>query len=54
MAITKQAVSYKPPLGLPNPSNPIVYLDIALGRYGDATRLGRILIEVRMQRRCGE
>ncbi len=27
-------------------SNPLVYFDIALGRYGDATPLGRIVMEV--------
>jgi peptidyl-prolyl isomerase F (cyclophilin D) len=47
VALTKQAVSYRPPLGPPNPSNPVVYFDIALGRYGDATPLGRILMELK-------
>jgi peptidyl-prolyl isomerase F (cyclophilin D) len=28
-------------------SNPLVYFDIALGRYGDATPLGTIVMEVR-------
>lgn len=28
-------------------SNPLVYFDIALGRYGDATPLGRIVMEVK-------
>lgn len=45
-ALAKQKVSYSPPLGAPNPANPLVYFDIALGRYGDATPLGRILMEV--------
>lgn len=45
--IAKSSVSYSPPLGPPNSSNPIVFLDIALGRYGDATKLGRILIELK-------
>lgn len=45
--IAKSTVSYSPPLGPPNSSNPIVFLDIALGRYGDATKLGRILIELK-------
>ncbi|PRW58429.1 Peptidyl-prolyl cis-trans isomerase [Chlorella sorokiniana] len=38
---------YKPPLGPPNPENPIVWFDMRLGRYGDATPLGRIEIEVK-------
>lgn len=45
--IAKSSISYSPPLGPPNPSNPIVFLDVALGRYGDATKLGRILIELK-------
>lgn len=28
-------------------SNPLVYFDIALGRYGDATPLGTIVMEVK-------
>jgi len=33
--------------GPPNPANPLVYFDIALGRYGDATPLGRVVMEVK-------
>ena len=43
----KSSVNYTPPLGAPNSANPVVFLDIALGRYGDATQLGRILIELK-------
>eukprot|EP00775_Hariotina_reticulata_P005618 gene5618-5856_t len=28
-------------------SNPLVFFDIALGRYGDATPLGRIVMELK-------
>eukprot|EP00879_Flechtneria_rotunda_P031201 GHRR01034061.1.p2 GENE.GHRR01034061.1~~GHRR01034061.1.p2 ORF type:complete len:104 (+),score=17.14 GHRR01034061.1:81-392(+) len=45
--IAKTRVSYLPPLGPPNPSNPLVYFDIALGRYGDAVPLGRLVMEVK-------
>ncbi|KAG2443233.1 hypothetical protein HYH02_009306 [Chlamydomonas schloesseri] len=46
MAKTKSA--YQPPLGPPNPvRQPLVYFDINLGRYGDATPLGRIVMEVK-------
>ncbi|CAG9462463.1 unnamed protein product [Pedinophyceae sp. YPF-701] len=38
---------YNPPLGPPNPSNPQVYFDIQLGRYGDATKLGRVVMEIK-------
>nr|APW35789.1 peptidyl-prolyl cis-trans isomerase [Chlorella sp. X1] len=46
-AIAQAPVSYKPPLGPPNPDNPVVFFDIMLGRYGDATPLGRIEIELK-------
>lgn len=36
-----------PTTGAPNPANPLVYFDIALGRYGDATPLGRVVMEVK-------
>lgn len=45
--IAKSGINYKLPLGPPNPANPVVFLDIALGRYGDATQLGRIVIELK-------
>lgn len=40
-------IDYTPPLGSPSPSNPVVFLDIKLGRYGEGCPLGRITIEVR-------
>ncbi len=47
LQIAKTSVNFTPPLGAPNSANPVVFLDIALGRYGDATQLGRILIELK-------
>ena len=32
--------------------NPIVYLDIKLGRYGEGTPLGRVMIELKARPRC--
>ena len=32
--------------------NPIVYLDIKLGRYGEGTPLGRVMIELKARRAC--
>lgn len=46
-AIAKQPTPYSPPLGAPNPDNPLVYFDIKLGRYGDGTPLGRIVMELK-------
>ncbi|KAL4431283.1 hypothetical protein ABPG75_006539 [Micractinium tetrahymenae] len=46
-ALAQQNVDYKPPLGPANPDNPVVFFDIKLGRYGDATPLGRIEIELK-------
>eukprot|EP00878_Enallax_costatus_P003061 GHUV01003260.1.p1 GENE.GHUV01003260.1~~GHUV01003260.1.p1 ORF type:complete len:296 (+),score=92.32 GHUV01003260.1:485-1372(+) len=43
----KSKANYLPPLGPPNPSNPLVYFDLALGRYGDAVPLGRIIMELK-------
>jgi tetratricopeptide (TPR) repeat protein len=45
--VAKNAVSYSPPLGSPNSENPLVFLDVKLGRYGEGKKLGRIVIEVR-------
>ena len=45
--LAKNKVSFLPPLGAPNASNPKVFFDIALGRYGDAVPLGRIVMEVK-------
>ncbi|CAK0779339.1 hypothetical protein CVIRNUC_004748 [Coccomyxa viridis] len=46
-SLASSAVEYQPPLGPPNPENPLVYLDLSLGRYGDATPLGRVVIELK-------
>ena len=46
-AIASQKVSFAPPLGPPNPSNTMVYFDIKLGRYGEGTPLGRIVMELK-------
>ncbi|KAF6253704.1 cyclophilin-like domain-containing protein [Scenedesmus sp. NREL 46B-D3] len=43
----KTKANYLPPLGPPNPANPLVFFDIALGRYGDAVPLGRVVMELR-------
>lgn len=40
-------IDYTPPLGFPSPSNPVVFFDIKLGRYGEGCPVGRITIEVR-------
>lgn len=47
VAIANAPVDYSPPLGPPNPDNPLVYFDIKLGRYGDGTPLGRIVMELK-------
>mmetsp|Transcript_10855 Transcript_10855/g.27459 ORF Transcript_10855/g.27459 Transcript_10855/m.27459 type:complete len:299 (+) Transcript_10855:171-1067(+) len=44
---SKSDSSYQPPLGPPNPSNPLVYFDIKIGRYGEGTQLGRIVMELK-------
>eukprot|EP00271_Cylindrocystis_brebissonii_P022424 TRINITY_DN862_c0_g1_i1.p1 TRINITY_DN862_c0_g1~~TRINITY_DN862_c0_g1_i1.p1 ORF type:complete len:336 (-),score=34.16 TRINITY_DN862_c0_g1_i1:348-1232(-) len=41
------ALDYVPPLGPPNPANPLVFFDISLGRYGQGTPLGRIVVELK-------
>lgn len=46
-ALAKQRVAFAPPLGAPNPANPLVYFDIKLGRYGAGTTLGRIVMELK-------
>jgi hypothetical protein len=45
--LAKGKVNFSPPLGTPNPENPKVFFDIALGRYGDAVPLGRIVMELK-------
>jgi len=46
-ALAKQEVEYEPPLGKPTDGNPLVYLDVKLGRYGDGVPLGRVVIELK-------
>ena len=46
-ALAKQPVTYSPPLGPPNPQNPLVYFDLKLGRYGEGTPIGKIIIELK-------
>ncbi|GFR49175.1 hypothetical protein Agub_g11198 [Astrephomene gubernaculifera] len=45
--MAKAKTAYLPPLGPPNPANPLVYFDIKLGRSADATPLGRIVMELK-------
>jgi peptidyl-prolyl isomerase F (cyclophilin D) len=45
--VASRPISYSPPLGAPNPANPLVYFDIQLGRYGDGTALGRVVVELK-------
>ncbi|KIY93428.1 peptidyl-prolyl isomerase F (cyclophilinF) [Monoraphidium neglectum] len=47
LAVAKQPVNYTLPLGPVNPENPLVFFDIKLGRYGDSTPLGRIVMELK-------
>lgn len=47
VAVAQQPTSYTPPLGSPNPENPLVYFDIKLGRYGEGAPLGRITMELK-------
>ena len=42
-----QPVQYAPPLGAPAGDSPRVFFDIALDRYGEGTKLGRIVIELK-------
>ena len=46
LKVVNEPVSYMPPLEV-NPTNPVCYFDIQLGRYGDATKLGRITMELK-------
>lgn len=45
--VARNSADYQPPLGQPNPENPVVFLDVKLGRSGDGKQLGRVVIEVR-------
>ena len=46
LKVASAPTDYAPPLEV-NPANPLVYFDIQLGRYGDATKLGRIVMELK-------
>lgn len=46
-AMAKQPINYSPPLGPPNPNNTLCFFDIKLGRYGEGTPIGRIVIELK-------
>jgi len=48
-ALARTQQTFNPPLGPPNPANPLVYFDIKLGRYGEGTPLGRIVMVSRLQ-----
>ena len=45
--IASTPISYRPPLGPPNDDNPRVFFDIKLGRYGEGTKLGRVVFELK-------
>lgn len=47
LEIASRNVDFSPPLGKPNPNNPLVYLDLKLGQYGDAVPLGRVVLELK-------
>ena len=46
LKVAAAPVNYSPSLEV-NPANTLVYFDIQLGRYGDATKLGRITMELK-------
>ena len=46
LKVVDTPVNYQPPLEV-NGANTMVYFDIQLGRYGDATKLGRIVMELK-------
>ena len=50
VAMAQGPVTYNPPLGAPSPDNTLVYFDIKLGRYGEGTPLGRIVMEIKQDR----
>jgi peptidyl-prolyl isomerase F (cyclophilin D) len=47
VALAQAPVAYSPPYGPPVKGNPLVFFDIKLGRYGDSTPLGRVVIELK-------
>eukprot|EP00892_Ulva_mutabilis_P003178 jgi/Ulvmu1/12861/UM098_0046.1 len=47
VAVASTPVNYNPPLGPPNPENPVIYFEVQLGRYADAVPLGRITMELK-------
>ena len=46
LKVVDQPVNYQPPLEV-NGANTMVYFDLQLGRYGDATKLGRVVMELK-------
>lgn len=46
LKVAAEPANYSPPLQV-NPANPLVYFDVQLGRYGNATPLGRIVMELK-------
>ena len=46
LKVVDQPVNYQPPLEV-NGDNTMVYFDLQLGRYGDATKLGRVVMELK-------
>ena len=46
LKVAAEPANYSPSLEV-NPANTLVYFDIQLGRYGDATKLGRITMELK-------
>ncbi|GMH37384.1 hypothetical protein BSKO_05257 [Bryopsis sp. KO-2023] len=47
VATAKSDVEFFPPLGKPNPENPVVYFDVKIGRTGEGTPLGRVVMELK-------
>jgi len=46
LKVAAEPTSYTPSLPV-NPENTLVYFDLQLGRYGDATPLGRVTMELK-------
>ena len=46
LKLVDQPVNYQPPLEV-NGDNTMVYFDLQLGRYGAATKLGRVVMELK-------
>jgi hypothetical protein len=46
LKVAAEPANYSPSLEV-NPANALVYFDLQLGRYGDATPLGRVVMELK-------